>query len=560
MPFRKLRRYKMAKRYGTIIDILIKYEFGHLVDQMGLKPFKSVIKTRFKSYTEPKGVQLTGPERARLVLEELGPTYVKLGQILSMRPDLIPIEYANEFEKLQDTVQPFDFEDLESLIRKELGAPIDEIFREFGHEPIAAASIGQVHRAKFHDGKDVVVKVQRPGIKTIIEADLDIIYSIARFAEEHIHDVKLYSPVAIIDEFSRSIHAELDYTWEARNIDRFSNNFKDDPHIYIPEVYWDFSSERILTLEYIKGIKGNDFKKIDELGLDRNQIATYGAKAFIKQVFEYGFFHADVHPGNVFIMDDGKIALIDFGMVGHLSNDIQDALIDGLIATSKGDVGQYVEILRDLDVITEEVNITALTADLEYLLDKYYGRSLKQLDAPAMTVEMISLLRKHQVKVPASIALLSKGVVTISGFGTQMDPDFNITVLVEPYAKKMMSDRLRPRKLAASISKDIWKLTRTLHKVPTQVSHILSSAEKGYVNVKFEQHGLDRIVKEMDTASNRLSFSLIISAIIVGSSLIIQTGMEPHIWGMPVLGLFGFLIAGFFGMGLVVHILKSGRM
>lgn len=559
MPFRMLRRYKMAKRYGKIIDTLIKYEFGYLVDQMQLRPFKS-IKSKFKGYCKLKGTPLTGPERARKVLEELGPTYIKLGQILSVRQDLIPIKYTNEFAKLQDAAPHFDFKEISILINQELGAPIDEIFSEFEHEPIAAASIGQVHRAKLSDGTDVVVKVQRPGIKKVIEADLDIMYSIAGFAEEHIHDAKLYRPIDVVDEFSRSIHAEMDYTQEARNVDRFLKNFKDDKHIYIPKVYRDFSSERVLTLEYIEGTRSSDFERIKELGFDKNEIATYGAKAFMKQIFECGFFHADMHPGNVIIMDDGKIALIDFGMVGHLSDNVRNALIDGLIATSRGDIDVLVEILRDLDTISEDVNILALKTDLEYMLDTYYGRSLKQLDASTMMVETISVLRKHQVKVPASIALLSKGIMTISGFGAIMVPDFNATILAEPYARKLMTKRMRPKSIVSGAFKDVWNFARMIHKVPTQVTHILDSAEKGNIHLKFEHGGLDRIVSELDAASNRLSFSLIISSLIVGSSLIIQTGMEPLVWGVPLLGVLGFFIAGFFGMGLVIYILKTGRI
>lgn len=559
MSFRILRRYKMAKRYGKIIDTLVKYEFGYLVDQMELRPFES-IRSKIRGYCELKGTPITGPERARQVLEQLGPTYIKFGQILSVRQDLIPIEYVNEFAKLQDAVSTFDFEDVSLLIRQELDAPIEDLFLEFEREPIAAASIGQVHRAKLHDGTDVVVKVQRPGIRQVIETDIDIMYSIAQFAEEHIQDAKIYRPTDVVDEFSRSIHAEMDYTQEARNVGRFSTNFKDDPHIYIPKVYWDFCSERVLTLEYIEGTKSSDFERIEELGFDRNEIATYGAKAFMKQIYEDGFFHADMHPGNVIIMDDGKIALIDFGMVGHLSDDVRNSLIDGLIATSKGDIDLFIEILRDFYAISEDVNVPELRVDLEYLLDKYYGRSLKQLDASTMMVEMIGVLRKHQARVPASVALLSKGVMTISGFGSMMVPDFNATILAEPYARKLMANRMRPKSIVGGAFKDVWNFARMLHKVPTQVTHILDSAEKGYMSIKFEHSGLDRIVSEFDAASNRLSFSIIIAALIVGSSLIIQTGMEPHVWGVPLLGVFGFLVAGFFGMGLVIYILRTGRI
>ena len=559
MHFRILRRYSMAKRYKKIIDVLIKYEFGHLVDQMKLRPFQ-IISSRWKQHYELGEEALSGPERMRKVLEELGPTYVKLGQILSMRQDLIPLKYAEEFAKLQDAVPPFAIEDVERLIKEELEAPIDDLFGTFEREPIAAASIGQVHLAKLKDGADVVVKVQRPRIDQIIETDLDIMYSLAKLAEEHISDARYYRPVNIVDEFSISIHAELDYTQEARNIDRFSYNFKADPHIYIPKIYWDYSSQRILTIEYIDGTKGNDFETIENLGHDRQQIAIYGAKAFMKQVFEDGLFHADIHPGNVFILDDGRIALIDFGMVGHLSNDLRNAFIDCLLAITKGDVEQCIEILYDFDVIGSDVDIHELKTDIEHLLDKYYGRSLKQMDAVSMLSELLGVLRRHQARIPANIALLLRGVIMITGFGTQMMPDFNIAMVFEPCAKKIMKQRLSPKYIANSIFKDMPKYSRMLHKMPMQISHILSSAESGDLNIKFEHHGLDRIVMEMNAASNRLAFSFIISAIIVGSSLIIQTGMEPLIWGFPFLGLLGFMMAVFFGMGLVIYILKTGRI
>ncbi len=559
MHIRILRRYSMAKRYKKIIDVLVKYEFGHFVDQMELRPFQ-IISSRWKQHYELEDGAISGPVRMRKVLEELGPTYVKLGQILSMRQDLIPLKYAEEFAKLQDAVPPFATEDVERSIQEELGAPIDELFGTFEREPIAAASIGQVHQAKLKDGADVVVKVQRPRIDQIIETDLDIMYSLAKLAEEHISGAKYYRPVNIVDEFSMSIHAELDYTQEARNIDRFSHNFKNEKHIYIPKIYWDYSSQKILTIEYIDGTKGNDFETIGNLGHDRQQIALYGANAFMKQVFEDGLFHADIHPGNVFILDDGTIALIDFGMVGHLSNDLRNAFIDTLLAITKGDVDMCIEILSDFDVIGSDVNTHELKTDIEQLLDKYYGRSLEQMDAASMLSELLAVLRKHQAKVPANIALLLRGVIMITGFGTQMMPDFNVAMVFEPCAKKIMKERMSPKYIANSVFKDMPKYSRILHKMPMQVSHILSSAESGDLNIKFEHHGLDRIVMEMNAASNRLAFSFIISAIIVGSSLIIQTGTEPFVGGISLLGVAGFLIAGFFGMGLAIYILKTGRI
>ncbi|MEA1985367.1 MAG: AarF/ABC1/UbiB kinase family protein [Euryarchaeota archaeon] len=549
----------MVRRYGIIIDTLIKYHFGYLVDQMGLRSVGS-LKSRFKGRFDRGGAVNTRPTRARQVLEELGPTYVKFGQFLSMRQDLIPQEYSDEFTKLQDDVPPFAYEDVERVVAEELGYEIGDLFSEFEKEPIAAASIGQVHRAKLPDGADVAVKVQRPEIRDVIDVDLDIMYSIAGFAQEHIHDAQLYQPVDIVDELSRSIHAELDYTQEARNIERFLHNFRNDPNIKIPKVYWGYSSKRVLTMEYIDGVKCINFDKLDELGVDPNQVATYGTEAFMKQVFEDAFFHADLHAGNVFVLRDGRVALLDFGMVGYLSKEVRSFLTDALIAITRGNMVQFIEVLRDFGVVSERLDERAFKVDCDYLLNRYYGRSLDQLDVSVMSAEIMGILRMYQIRIPSNVALLIRGMMTASGFATQIAPDFNVTTIAEPYAKKVIRKRIRPDALARSAYNDMWYVSRLLHKAPLQLSHILSVAEKGYLNIRFENQGMDRIVSEMSASSNRLAFSLIISAIIVGSSLVIQTGMEPHLWGVPMLGVLGFITAGVLGMGLAVYILRTGRI
>lgn len=553
------RRYSMVRRYGSIVDILVKYGFGYFVDQMGLRS-KSRLKSCFRKPSKVESMVGSSPERARKALEELGPTYVKFGQLLSMRQDLIPEEYAKEFTKLQNRVSPFPFEDVEAMIRSEFGASISELYAEFDENPIAAASIGQVHRAKLHSGEEVAVKIQRPAIRKIVDADLDIMYSLAGFAEQHIEEIRLYDPVGVIDEISHSIHAELDYIQEARNIERIRNNLRSDKHVVIPNVYWDYCSEKVLTLEFINGVKCDDFEKLQEMGVDRNKVATYGVKTFMKQVFEDGFFHADMHAGNVFVLPDGRIALLDFGMSGHISDEMRDLLIDALVAITKGDLKRYMEILRDFGMIDEETPTYALKNDYEHMLDKYYGRSLNQIDTAVMIGEMVRPLRKYHIRMPSNLALLFKGMLTISGYAMQLVPDFNVVEIAEPFARKVMFERMKPRKLAKDIYEDLWYGRRLLKKAPLQLSHILSIAERGYLNLRFEHHGLDRIVAEVNVASNRLAFSLIISAIIVGSSLIIQTGMKPFLWGVPMIGVVGFITAGIFGMALALYILRTGNI
>ncbi|MCD4800954.1 MAG: AarF/ABC1/UbiB kinase family protein [Methanococcoides sp.] len=559
MPTKLVRRYSMVKRYGIIIDTLIKYGFGYFVDQMGIRSLGS-FRSRFKGRFAPPPRPCSGPERVRKVLEELGPTYVKFGQLMSMRQDLIPKEYAEEFAKLQNEVPPFSFDEVERVVEEEFGKKIEEIFLSFDSSSIAAASIGQVHRAKLLDGTEVVVKVQRPGIRKVIRSDLDILYSMAGFAEEHVEEAKLYSPVEVVDEVYHSIHAEMDYTQEARNIERFRRNFENDPDIVIPNVYWEYSTRRVLTMEYIDGVKCDNFKTLEEMGLDRYKIAENGTKAFMKQIFEDGFFHADMHSGNVLILEDGRICLLDFGMVGSISNEMKNLLVDALLAITREDIPQYLEVMGDFGMVPDELDVHSFKIEYGYILSKYYGRSLKQLDTPEMIAEMMTLLRKFRIRIPPNIALLFKGVMTVSGFALQMVPDFNVTVVAEPYAKGIMRNRLKPKQMAESLYSDLWQTARMLHKAPLQISHILATAEKGYLNLKFDSHEMDRIVAEISSSSNRLAFSFIISAIIVGSSLIIQTGMEPYIWGVPLFGLMGFSVAAFMGIWLMVYILKTGKI
>lgn len=296
------------------------------------------------------------------------------------------------------------------------------------------------------------------------------------------------------------------------------------------------------------------------MGLDRYKIAENGTKAFMKQIYEDGFFHADMHSGNVLILEDGRICLLDFGMVGSISNEIKNLLVDALLAITREDVTQYLEVMRDFGMVPDELDVHSFKIEYGYILSKYYGRSLKQLDAPEMIAEMMTLLRKFRIRIPPNIALLFKGLMTVSGFALQMVPDFNVTVVAEPYAKGIMHNRLKPKQIAESLYSDLWQTARMLHKAPLQISHILATAEKGYLNLKFETHEMDRIVAEISSSSNRLAFSFIISSIIVGSSLIIQTGMEPYIGGVPLFGLMGFLVAAFMGIWLMVYILKTGKI
>ncbi len=549
----------MLKRYGQIIEVLQKYGFGYIVNEIGLGSVRDLT-YRLKKKDKIDKLNISGPVRARRILEELGPTYIKLGQLLSMRRDLIPPEYIAEFEKLQDEAPSFGFEEVELIIREELGHSIDELFDSFEKQPLACASIGQVHRAKTKSGDDVVVKVQRPGIKEVIQSDLDIMHSIARLVEEHMPEARLYRPIELVDELSHSILAEIDYTQEGWNADRFAENFRENNQVHIPEVYWDYTGTRVLTLEYIKGIKGSNVDLLDQQGFDRRNIASIVVNAFMQQVFEDGFFHADLHPGNILIMEDGTVAFLDFGMAGHLSSEMCDTFLDGIVALVKGDSTSFIELLRDMGCIDSYADTRSLKADIESFRSKYYGKALKKLDASILIEELIGILREHQVAIPHNIALLVRGTVAVEGFGLIICPDLNFNELLEPYAKKELKERFYPQNLARKACSSISGWSRLFNKAPAKISHILDHAENGYLKIKLESEEGNRMVSEIDVASNRLSISLIISAMIVASSLVIQTRMRPLVGGVPFLGTFSFVIASIFGLWLVYNIYKTGRI
>jgi ubiquinone biosynthesis protein len=548
----------MLKRYGQIIEVLQKYGFGYIVDQIGLTSRSFTL--RLKKKEKMEHLSSSKPVRARMILEELGPTYIKLGQLLSMRHDIVPPAYAAEFAKLQDDVPDFEFEEVEAIIREELGHSIEELFDFFDKNPLACASIGQVHRAKIKNGNNVVVKVQRPGIKEVIESDLDIMYSMAKLANRHIPEARMYRPVEIVDELSRSILEEIDYTQEGWNTERFAYNFRNNEQVHIPKVYWEYTKKRVLTLEYMEGIKASHLDLLDKQGIDRSRIALIVGEAFMQQVFDDGFFHADLHPGNILVMKDGSVAFLDFGMTGHLSSEMCDILLDGLTAIVYGDSALLVELSRDIGCIDHHIDTRSLKADIDYFLSKYYGRTQKNLDAAVILEEFIGILREHKIKIPHNVALLVRGTVAVESFGVMINPNSNITALIEPFARKKLKERHLPQNLARKTHSNLINWSRLLQKAPTKISHILDHAENGYLRIKFESEEVTRLVSEINIASNRLSFSLIVSAMIVASSLITQTNMAPFFWGAPLLGMIGFLIASIFGMWLVYNMLRTGRV
>lgn len=551
---------RQIHRYRTLTRVAIKYGFGYLVDRFNLHPVRS-LKDRVAGERRVHP-ELSDPERLRLMLEELGPTYIKFGQILSTRYDILPKEYIKELEKLQDTVPSFGYDEVCSVITEEFDGQIDEIFTSFSHQPFASASLGQVHLATLQSGERVVVKVQRPLVREVIDADLRILYDLARFADQHIKEAKALNPVGFISEFERIIHAELDYTIEAQNADEIRENFRDDATVYIPRVYWDYTRWQVLTMEFIDGIKVSNLEEIEKAGMDRKAIAHNFATSFLKQIFLHGAFHGDPHPGNVLVMKDGGnvVAFIDFGMIGHLDRVTRDDLVDFFIALSENDSDTVIDVLAHAGAINyDEINLPQFRFEISNMINKYYGKSLRYVNMGVMMREMINMILQHHGNVPSNLILLSKALMIEEEVCSQLDPDYNLRDLAKPFIRNLAQERTRPTRIIREWLRTLPGFGRLVRGLPHRIDQILLRAEGGTLRLEFEHHGLDHVVSELNLMSNRISSSMILSAIILASALIIQSDMQPMVCGVPVLGVIGFVMAGILGAWLVYYMLRKGR-
>jgi len=555
------RNIRSLKRYRDILGILIKYGFGHFVEQLNINYYLELGRRIVTLGTAPRDIErLSQPERLRLAIEELGPTFIKLGQLLSTRPDIIPREYIEEFRKLQDKIPAVPFAEISQQFEREFGQPIRDVFATIDESPLAAASIAQVHRAQLVEGDEVVVKICRPGIERVIETDLDILTGLAVLIERHIPSMEHYSPVQLVKEFRRTIHREMDFTREGHTTDRFAANFSDDLGIRIPKVFWEWSGERVLTLEYIKGTKVSDLDILSSKDLNLKDIARRGADFFLRQVLEFGLFHGDPHPGNFFIHDDGGICLLDFGMVGRLDDEIKNQLVELLLGVLERDVDRIITQLLYSGELSDESNMRALRRDLGEFLADYYELPLQEIRVGALLSDFVEILNTYRIRFPADLMLLAKALVTIEGIGRQLDPDFNMIANLRPFMERLIRQRLSPPNMAKQLgllANSYANLARTL---PRDLKEFLNRLNRNKIKIDLEHRGLERLISDLDKSSNRISFSLIIAALIVGSSLVMQTNKGPQLFGFPALGILGYSFAAFLGLWLAIAILRSGRL
>jgi ubiquinone biosynthesis protein len=550
--------YRNLRRTRQILAVFAKHGFAEILDRMGIAARVRII-ARLRGRKTGDVRPLSAPRRLRLALEALGPTFIKVGQLLSTRSFLLPPPFIEELSKLQDKVQPIPFDQVKDLVEKELNGSLETLFQSFDSEPIASASMALAYKATLPSGEQVIVKVQRPKIIPLIETDMSILHDLVVLIERHIEESRQYNPVALVEELRRSMRREVDFMNEARHIEQFAANFKNVEPIHVPKVYWDFCTSKIVTLEFIDGLKISEVELLRESGAELKQIAQAGTKFILKQIFEDGFFHADPHPGNLFFTKEGKIAPVDFGIMGRLDEWLMDEISDLLIAVWRRDIDLLIRVLVDLGALAEEADPQALRAELSEFLHRYYGLSLKKIEMRSIIGEGLDIVTRHSLRVPSNLLLLAKTIGTYEDLVRKLDPQYNFINEIRPYLRKLALRRLNPEKLGWETAKTVRDLYDLIKMMPRELELILRRMRHGRMAIEFQHRGLENFIQEMDRSSNRLSFSLIIASLIVASSLIMILNKGPFFLGYPLLGIIGYVFAGILGIGLALAILRSGK-
>jgi ubiquinone biosynthesis protein len=546
-------------RLHDITAVMIRYGWGDFVRLLGIANLLERAGRLLHWKTSNDITQLDLPVRIRLALTELGPSFVKLGQILATRVDVFPAAWIAEFEKLHSQVPPVPFELLRAELERVLGGPVDEVFAKFEREPFAAASIAQVHRARLHDGVSVVVKIRRPDIMTKIEADLRILTHLARLMEIEMPDMKRYRVVQIVSQLQRSLLRELDLAKEARNLEAFAKNFEHDDSVHIPKVYWAYCGETVNVQEELIGIPGTQVARAAAEGYDLRLLAARGADAVLKMILLDGYFHADPHPGNVIYMAGNRIGLIDFGMVGRVTDSRREQLIDFLQALiQKNETGM-------LNVLTAwagdvEIDEEHLAYDISELIFGYDNLSLKDIHLGSLLNEVTALMRDNQLALPPDLTLLFKALITLEGLGHQLDPEFHMVDQLTPFVRHVMEARYSPQALAARAKRGVSEMAEIFFGLPRDVARLFRRARSGRLRIDLDLKRLDHFGLQLNSAANRLTMGVLTASLVVGSSIIMTVEGGPELFGLPLFGLLGFIVAFFNSVWIVLSIWRSGKV
>lgn len=547
--------FNHVARYREIGNVLVKHGFGFLFDRYSLQ--KMVGRWRSEGIPERESEGMGTPQRLRTALVELGPAFVKLGQLLSIRPDLLGPEYITELEKLQNEVPPVSFQEVLEVCR-DSGIDIERSFTWVDPIPLAAASIAQVHRAVLRNGDEVVLKVQRPGIAKVIETDLLILADMGNILEKRTAWGSLYKVSEIVTELSNAVRRELDFEQEAHNADTFYSNYRNDQQVLIPRVYWDYTTSRVLTMEYLGGIKISDFQALRDSNLKVSDIAKNLLASLFTQIYERGFFHADPHPGNIAVSPSGQIIYYDFGQVGVLDQVLKDECINLLMGMMNYDVEAVTRALLAIGISSHYVKRDELVRDVARLEKKYYGRPLAQIKLGEAMAELLELSTRYQVRIPAELSLVVKMLMTIESIVTQMDPQLSLVKIAEPYGRKVWLQRFSPLRVNQMVRRSLADYARVMKNIPTDLEKILAMVSEGEVRAKMEIMNMEKVTAKFDVMSNRLSLAIILASLLMGTALIAEKANSIILTRLPVVEL-GFLAAFILGLFLAWSILKSGR-
>lgn len=555
MTLSPIKFFRNLGRTREIVTILLNHGFGDVVERLRLMRYMRWWRRVVLRKPEP-APRLTVAQRIRQAVEELGPTFVKFGQVVSTRPDLVPAAIIDELEKLQEHVPAFSGAEAARILEAELGEPVSKLFASFDLAPVAAGSLGQVHRAVHHDGRVLAVKIRRPFVVRDVERDLSLMTELAILIERHLPEAEIFDPVGLVNQFARSIRREINFSREGRTMDEFRRLFRNDATLYIPAVCWELTSEAVLTMEYIDGLKISDRDGLIAEGLSPAEIAANGARIFMKMAFEFGFFHGDPHPGNMRILSNGVVGLIDFGMVGRLEEDKREQLIDLLVAVSQGNVRGCVDQVLLIGKPFRPVDRPLLQSDVRDFIESYYGVPLEQIDVGNLLNDFVNILASHGIRYPADLMLLIRAIITLEGVASELDPAFNLSTHLVPIMSTFVRERYNPQRMAGRFISDARLMLGVLHDLPIHVGRTLEKLSQDDLRIHLEHEHLDRLIHELDRSSNRVVIGLVMSSLIVASALVIRSAGITAWWiAVPT-----FVLSSLLGMWLIYGVFRSGRL
>lgn len=545
-------------RLHEIASVLIRYGGGDIVRLLGMANVLERAGRILHWQTTSEISRLEAPVRIRMALEELGPTFIKFGQMLATRVDMFPPAWISEFEKLHREVPPSDHELVREEFLKAWGRPPEEVFQEFNPAPIAAASIAQVYRARLMDGTDVVVKVRRPGIDAKIEADLRILEHFAQLIESEVPDWRRYEPERMAGELRRSLRRELDLVKESRNIEQFGRNFASDESVKIPRIFWDYTTQSVNVQEEIKGVSGTGHPALIAAGLDPKLLAARGADTVLKMVLVHGYFHADPHPGNVIFLPGNRIGMIDFGMVGHLTDRRRNEIVNLLHALVNKNEEGIMTVLLDWTG-NAEVDEGRLAHDITELVFSYDDLQLKDVKIGALLQDITTILRENALVMPADLTLLFKALITLEGFGHQLDPNFHMVDHMTPFVEEVIANRYTPQAVLNRGRESLKELGGIVAGLPRDLAHLLRETRRGRMKIDLDLKRLDHFGQQLDRSSNRLTMGILTASLVIGSSIILTVKGGPEIFGLPLFGLLGFIVAFINSLWIIFSIWRSGK-